>query len=159
MVTNARILTMDAAHPRAEALAVRGEKIVAIGTVEQIKPYVGAQTRVIDAGGRLVIPGFNDSHAHFSSGAAGLRQLNLYGVSTLAEVQRLKTAAKGRLSLPPLLLPSPRRVDCMLLSYSVLCSRTMYEKEDLWAHHWSSKQWDWISRSARPTPSSDSISR
>ena len=99
-ITNAKIVTMDPAHPRAEAMAVRGEWIIAIGSMKEIQPYIAADTRVIDAGSRLVIPGFNDSHAHFSGGAAGLRQLNLYGVSSLAEVQRLvaervKTAKPG----------------------------------------------------------------
>lgn len=89
VVTNARIATMDPAHPRAEAMAIRGEWVVAIGTEKEIQPYIGPSTRVIDARSRLVIPGFNDSHAHFSGGSAGLRQLNLYGVSSLAEVQRL----------------------------------------------------------------------
>ena len=91
---------MDPARPRAEAMAVRGEHVVAIGSMKDVQPFISSGTRVIDAGGRLVIPGFNDSHAHFSGGAAGLRQLNLYGVSTLAEVQRLvaervKTAKPG----------------------------------------------------------------
>jgi predicted amidohydrolase YtcJ len=99
-ITNAKIVTMDAAHPRAEAMAVRGEWIIAIGSMKDVQPYIDAQTRVIDAGSRLVIPGFNDSHAHFSGGAAGLRQLNLYGVNSVAEVQRLvaervKTAKPG----------------------------------------------------------------
>jgi predicted amidohydrolase YtcJ len=100
VVTNARIATMDPAHPRAEAMAVRGEWIVAIGAMKDVQPWIGPDTRVLDAGSRLVVPGFNDSHAHFSGGAAGLRQLNLYGVSSLAEVQRLvaervKTAKPG----------------------------------------------------------------
>ena len=89
VVTNANIVTMDARYPRAEALAVTGEWIMAVGTVAEIQKLVGPRTRVLDARGRLVIPGFNDSHAHFGSGSSGLRQLNLYGVSSLAEVQRL----------------------------------------------------------------------
>jgi predicted amidohydrolase YtcJ len=99
-VTNAKIVTMDPARPRAEAMAVRGEWIIAIGSMKDVQPFIDGTTRVIDAGNRLVIPGFNDAHAHFSGGAAGLRQLNLYGVSSLAEVQRLvaervKTAKPG----------------------------------------------------------------
>jgi hypothetical protein len=57
-----------------------------MGTLEEIAPYVGPETRVIDAGGRLVLPGFNDSHAHFRGGANLLASLNLYGVDTLDEV-------------------------------------------------------------------------
>ena len=89
VITNADIVTMDARYPRAEALAARGEWIVAVGTVADIRAYVGAGTRVIDAGGRLVVPGFNDSHAHFGSGSSRLRQLDLYGVASLEQVQRL----------------------------------------------------------------------
>jgi predicted amidohydrolase YtcJ len=89
VVTNAHIATMDPRMPRAEALVADGEWIVFVGSVADAQKYVGARTRVIDAGGKLVVPGFNDSHAHFSGGAAGLRSLNLYGVSSLAEVQRL----------------------------------------------------------------------
>lgn len=89
VVTNAKIMTMDPRHPRVEALAARGEWIVALGTVAEIQKLVGPRTRVVDARGRLVVPGFNDSHAHFGGGSAGLRSLNLYGVNSLAEVQRL----------------------------------------------------------------------
>lgn len=89
VVTNGKIITMDSRNPRAEALAARGEWIVAVGTVDEIRPYIGDDTKVIDAGGRLVIPGFNDSHAHFSGGASGLRSLNLYGVDSKEEVLRL----------------------------------------------------------------------
>ena len=88
VVRNGMIITMDNRYPRAEALAVNGEWIVAVGTNEEIQRHVGPQTRVLDATGRLVIPGFNDSHAHFGSGSARLRELDLYGVSTLDEVLR-----------------------------------------------------------------------
>ncbi len=64
IVTNARIITMDARHPRAAALAVKGGRIAAVGTDAAIAAHRGAQTRVIDAGGRTLIPGLNDSHAH-----------------------------------------------------------------------------------------------
>jgi hypothetical protein len=89
VVTNARIVTMDDRYPRAEALAAEGEWISAVGTVEQIAPFIGPETKVIDAGGRLVVPGFNDSHSHFSGGASLLRSLNLYGVDSLEKVLAL----------------------------------------------------------------------
>jgi len=89
VVTNARIMTMDTRYPHADALAARGEWIVAVGTVAEIAPYIGPDTRVIDVDGRLVVPGFNDSHAHFSGGARLLASLNLYGVDSLEEVLRL----------------------------------------------------------------------
>lgn len=89
VVTNAKIMTMDARTPRAEAIAARGEWIVAVGTVAEIKPHIGSDTKVIDAGGRLLIPGFNDAHCHFQSGAELLRSLNLYGVDSLEKVLEL----------------------------------------------------------------------
>jgi hypothetical protein len=89
VITNARIATMDARTPRAEALAARGEWIVAVGTVDRIAPLIGPKTKVIDVGGRLVIPGFDDSHCHFQSGAELLRSLNLYGMDSLEKVQAM----------------------------------------------------------------------
>lgn len=89
VVTNANIITMDDRYPRAEALAVRGEWIVAVGSQEAIEPYIGPNTTVLEAHGRLVVPGFNDSHCHFAGGAALLRGLNLYGVDSKARVLEL----------------------------------------------------------------------
>jgi predicted amidohydrolase YtcJ len=62
---NGKIATVDTARPSAQALAVRGDTIVALGTDEQINPYIGEKTRVIDLAGKLAIPGFIDSHLHF----------------------------------------------------------------------------------------------
>jgi len=96
VVLNAKIMTMDAREPRAEALAADGEWIVAVGSNEQIEELAGPGTTRIDAGGRLVVPGFNDAHAHFAGGAAGLRRLNLYGVDSLEEVLRRVKARVDR---------------------------------------------------------------
>jgi len=65
VVTNANVVTIDPANPRAGAVAVIGENIVAVGTDQAIQAYIGEATEVIDAGGRLLIPGFNDAHAHY----------------------------------------------------------------------------------------------
>ena len=61
---NARIWTADSAHPSAEALAVRGDRLVAVGTRGEVTKFRGARTQVIDLGGRRVVPGFIDSHWH-----------------------------------------------------------------------------------------------
>lgn len=89
VVRNATIMTMDPRTPRAEAMTLSGERIIAVGTEAQIAPLIGPTTRVLDVNKRLVIPGFNDSHVHFSGGASLLRAFNLYDVRTLAEVQRM----------------------------------------------------------------------
>jgi predicted amidohydrolase YtcJ len=66
VVLNAKIVTIDEGNPRAEAVAVIGEEIVAVGSNRAIRAYIEeGTTEVIDAGGRLMIPGFNDAHAHY----------------------------------------------------------------------------------------------
>jgi hypothetical protein len=65
VVRNANVVTIDPDQPRAQAVAVIGEQIVAVTTDQAIEAYVGDATEVIDAGGRLLIPGFNDAHAHY----------------------------------------------------------------------------------------------
>ena len=66
VILNGKILTIDVANPMAEAIAVRGEFIVAVGASGKIKGWIEeGKTEVIDAGGRLVLPGFNDAHVHF----------------------------------------------------------------------------------------------
>ena len=64
VITNAKILTIDPDNPMAEAIAISGEVILYVGTTEKINAFIGNDTRVIDAKGQLLIPGFNDSHAH-----------------------------------------------------------------------------------------------
>ena len=70
---------------RAEAIAVRGDRIMAVGSREEIAKMKGPQTKVIDLGGHFVMPGFNDAHMHMAS--AGLEKLNvnLVGAKTLDE--------------------------------------------------------------------------
>jgi predicted amidohydrolase YtcJ len=66
VVINGNVLTIDKENPTAEAIAVKGEKIIAVVTTKQIRSYIDKKkTEVIDACGRLVIPGFNDAHVHF----------------------------------------------------------------------------------------------
>jgi predicted amidohydrolase YtcJ len=66
VVLNAKIVTVDNDHPRAQAIAVVGEEIVAVATDSAIRKYIReGVTRVIDAEGRLMVPGFNDAHAHY----------------------------------------------------------------------------------------------
>ena len=66
VILNGKILTIDENNPMAEAIAVKGEFITAVGTTGQIRKWIEeGKTTVIDAGGRLVIPGFNDAHVHF----------------------------------------------------------------------------------------------
>lgn len=94
IVTNANVRTMDKSNPKAEAFAVLGGKIVAVGTTAEIKLLAGANTKTIDAAGKLVIPGFNDSHVHFLDGGAGLSSVDLRDAKTPQEfVERIKNFA------------------------------------------------------------------
>lgn len=64
VVINANILTVDEAIPTAEAMAVRDERIVAVGTAAELRRWVGDETQVLDVGGRTIVPGFHDAHMH-----------------------------------------------------------------------------------------------
>ncbi len=66
VVTNGRVVTVDEDLPEAEAVAMRGDRIVAVGTAAEIGDLVGDETEVIDAEGRLVIPAFIEGHGHFT---------------------------------------------------------------------------------------------
>ena len=80
IIRNARVLTMDDANPRAAALAVSANRILAVGSEAQIDAYSGPDTHVIDAKGATVLPGFNEAHMHIFGGSAELRELSLMGV-------------------------------------------------------------------------------
>src|SRR5215471_6095638 len=77
IVTNATVYTVDKQHPNAEAVAVIRERIVAVGSLAEIDLWRGLKTKVIDAGGKLLLPGFNDAHVHFIQGGAQLEQVQL----------------------------------------------------------------------------------
>src|SRR6201993_1165132 len=77
IVTNANVYTVDKSLPKAEAVAVIGDRIVAVGTAAEIDAWRGASTQVIDAGGKLLLPGFNDAHVHFIDGGIQLDSLEL----------------------------------------------------------------------------------
>lgn len=66
VVTNARVVTVDDGQPEAEAVAVRGDRIVAVGSAADLEAMIGDDTEVLDAGGRLVIPAFIEGHGHFT---------------------------------------------------------------------------------------------
>lgn len=77
ILLNGNLYTVDNSRPKASALAVIGDRIVAVGTTEEIEAWRGPETKVIDAGGKLVLPGFNDSHLHFVDGSSTLFNVRL----------------------------------------------------------------------------------
>ena len=104
IITNARILTMDPKTPRAEALAVSGGKIVALGGRADVERLAGASTRVIDARGQSVLPGFFESHLHLVLGGAELAHLRLNGVHGMDSIRRAFLDFSARHPDRPLLM-------------------------------------------------------
>lgn len=90
LLYNGKVFTADENYSMAEAVALDGEKIVAVGTSKDLKAKYQA-TREIDLQGKLVTPGFNDAHAHFLRGALALLNVDLTGTKTLE-------AAKAKIS-------------------------------------------------------------
>lgn len=90
-VVNARVWTGDTRRPWADAIAIEGERIAAVGSSAEVRKLVGQGTRVIDARGMMVAPGFIDSHVHFLSGGYGLSSVQLRDAKTPAEfIRRIK---------------------------------------------------------------------
>ncbi|NIP57287.1 MAG: amidohydrolase family protein, partial [Gemmatimonadetes bacterium] len=87
---NARVLTMDAARPRASAVAVRGEEVVAVGDDADVARWVGAGTRIVDLEGRTVIPGINETHIHVRDlGFERNTAVNLTPARNVGEIQEM----------------------------------------------------------------------
>src|SRR4051812_36444450 len=96
VLTNGRIYTVDEAHPRASALAVRGGRVLFVGSDAEAKSLVGASTRVVDLRGATVFPGFTDAHAHLLGLGVMLSRVNLAGSTSYEEViARVKAFSKG----------------------------------------------------------------
>src|SRR5438128_2557236 len=88
ILISAKIWTGDPAHPSAEALAVRGGRIVAVGSNTEVEKLRGASTRIFDAKGRRVVPGFVDSHTHMTMGGRNLLALDLRQTKDPADFTR-----------------------------------------------------------------------
>jgi len=96
IVLHGKIYTLNSKQPWAQALAVQRGKIVAIGSDAEIESLRGIGTKVIDAGGRLVLPGFTDCHIHFMDGSLSLDRVNLDEAKDPADIQqKLREYAKS----------------------------------------------------------------
>ena len=87
LILRAKVYTLNHETPWAQAVAIRHGKIVAVGSEEMVGKMRGIGTRMIDAGGKLVLPGFVDCHVHFYEGSVSLGQVSLDGLTSLAEIQ------------------------------------------------------------------------
>ena len=93
---NAHVVTVDSAKPEAEAVAIAGDRILAVGTNAEIRRHIGASTRVMDVGGRLVLPGFIEGHGHLLGLGDTKRRLDLTTARTWDEiVARVAAAARS----------------------------------------------------------------
>ena len=94
-----KIWTGDEAHPYAEALAISGDRILAVGPTADVKALAGADTAIVNLHGRLVVPGFQDSHLHFPGHS--VNEVDLRGVESVQEFQgRLLAFARAHPALP-----------------------------------------------------------
>jgi len=98
IISHANVWTVDKAHPKAQAVAMSGDRIVFVGSDADVKAWQGAGTRVIDAGGKLVMPGFNDAHVHFVSGGSQLDRVQLNDADSPQEFARRIKAQVGKMS-------------------------------------------------------------
>jgi predicted amidohydrolase YtcJ len=99
LIINAAVYTVDADNSKSEAIAVRGSRIVSVGTTQDIQNHYTSQN-IIDAQGRAVVPGLIDSHAHVMGLGQSLTELNLYGTTSAQQIaemvaQRVKNAKPG----------------------------------------------------------------
>jgi predicted amidohydrolase YtcJ len=88
IIRNAKVWTVDKDHPTAQAVAVLGDRIVAVGSNADVEAWHGAHTRTVDASGKLLLPGFNDSHVHFVDGGLSLDSVQLNDATSATEFAR-----------------------------------------------------------------------
>ena len=88
IIRNAKIWTVDKTDPTAQAVAVLNGRIVAVGSNDEVEAWRGPRTRVVDAAGKLLLPGFNDSHVHFVDGGLSLDSVQLNDAASAAEFAR-----------------------------------------------------------------------
>jgi predicted amidohydrolase YtcJ len=96
IVRNAKIWTVNPAQPQAEAVAILGGRIAAVGSDEEVMQWRGTRTRIVDAKGGRVLPGFNDAHVHFSDGGASMSAVQLNDTTSLKEFQARISAYAAR---------------------------------------------------------------
>jgi predicted amidohydrolase YtcJ len=124
IIHNGALITFDEATPEAEALAIENGKITAVGSTSDVMELAGPDTRMIDAQGGTVLPGFIDSHVHLFGGSVELDCLNLYGVEGLdAMREAILPYAEAN--------PEDRLVFCVMADYDILGTGRTLTRHDL----------------------------
>jgi hypothetical protein len=101
IVYNGKVFAADGRDTFAEAVAIRGNQILRVGSNREIKRLGRKATVVVDAHGGAVLPGFNDSHLHFVSGGLGLEKVDLLDATTLEQIQsRIREFASAHAARP-----------------------------------------------------------
>ena len=100
VLTNARVLTMSPAGPRAEAVAIAGDRIIWVGSSDDAKSFVRSGTMVVDCAGGTLLPGFHDAHIHLLAYASTLAGVEC-GPDTVSSIEDLKSAIRRRASITP----------------------------------------------------------
>ena len=137
IITNAKIWTVDKSLPTAQAVAVWGDRIVAVGSTGDVEAWRGPKTQVVDARGKLLLPGFNDSHVHFVGGGRQLDAIQLNDATSAEEFARrigecAKTTSPGEWILggrwdetkwTPPIMPTKELIDPLTPDIPVFVSR------------------------------------
>lgn len=89
LLTNGRVVTLDEGQPEAAAVSIRGDRIHALGSADEMSRHVGRETQVIDLQGQLVIPGFIEGHGHFMGLGRAAMQLDLMNTTSWEEIVRM----------------------------------------------------------------------
>lgn len=138
ILLNAAVRTMDAAQPKAEAVAVAGKRIVAVGTSATLRALAGTKTRLVDAGGKSVLPGFNDAHVHWLMGGYSITNVDLRDATSPAEFTRRIADFAGKIpkgrwilggdwdheKFPGAVLPTKEWIDAATPDHPVFVNRT-----------------------------------
>jgi predicted amidohydrolase YtcJ len=137
IITNAKVWSVDKSRPTAQAVAVLGEYIVAVGSNADVEAWRGAKTQVIDAHGKLLLPGFNDAHVHFISGGSQLDYVQLNDAASPEEfthriAEKAHSARAGEWILggdwdetkwSPAAVPTSKLIDAVTPSRPVFVNR------------------------------------
>ena len=137
LILNGSLHTMDTNRPTAEAVGILGNRIVVVGTSSELRPLAGPNTRIIDADGHTILPGFNDAHVHFLEGGFSLASVDLRDAKSPEEMARrlgefAKKTARGRWILggqwdhekwPGSPLPTRQMIDAATPEHPVFVNR------------------------------------